>query len=299
MARWTAVVGMSVALLGAACSSDDGEGGGDTPDAGETAGEYVSLVTAPWTMAQGSEGYICARVTVPEEIWIREFRPVAPLGTHHTALSIDTSNGADGVFPCEASTIGPQLLFGSGVGTTAFAMPEGVAFKVAAGERLLLNLHLYNVSDSEIVGESGIEVRLASADEVTYQAETIYAGQFQLSIPPGESTSTGTCTLNADSTIFGTFPHMHQLGVHMRGIGLPAAGGEVVVHDHPYDFELQLNYDVAPMVELKQGDKVRVECSYDNDTGRTVGFGDSSDDEMCILGLYRYPAAGGSPICFN
>jgi hypothetical protein len=279
-----------------ACSSPDDPAGG-SPDGGSD-GAYVPLLTAPWTMAEGTEGYWCARVTVPEDMWITAFRPIAPLGTHHTALSIDTKNEPDGVFPCEASTIGLKILFGSGVGTAPFELPGGVAYKLSKGERLLLNLHLYNIGEGELVGTSGVEVMLAAPHEVVHEAETLYAGTFDVTIPPGEVTLSGACTLNADSTIFGVFPHMHQLGVHMKGIAAPAGGAEIVLHDQAYDFESQLNHHV-PLVELREGDQVRVECTYHNDTGQTVGFGDSSDKEMCFLGLYRYPIGGGIPFCFN
>ena len=35
-----------------------------------------------------------------------------------------------------------------------------------------------------------------------------------------------------------------------------------------------------------------VECTYVNQTGQTVRWGESSDDEMCFGGFYRYPAIG-------
>jgi hypothetical protein len=50
---------------------------------------------------------------------------------------------------------------------------------------------------------------------------------------------------------------------------------------------------------MAAGDRVRVECTHQNTTGSTVRFGDSSLQEMCFAGLYRYPAAGGYFICTN
>jgi hypothetical protein len=52
-------------------------------------------------------------------------------------------------------------------------------------------------------------------------------------------------------------------------------------------------YAIEP-VELKRGDPVRVHCSYDNDTGAIVTWGESSLEEMCFAGVYRYPAFGGT-----
>jgi hypothetical protein len=38
-------------------------------------------------------------------------------------------------------------------------------------------------------------------------------------------------------------------------------------------------------------------CTYDNTTGQTVRFGESSDDEMCFTDLFYYPAQGANFVC--
>jgi hypothetical protein len=108
--------------------------------------------------------------------------------------------------------------------------------------------------------------------------------------------------MTEDTTIFGVFPHMHKLGTHIRGV-LHASEAEddegQLLIDSAYSFEEQLNYGVAPMIDAPTGSVVRADCSYDNPGPGTIGFGDSSDDEMCVLGVYRYPANGGVSICFE
>ena len=37
------------------------------------------------------------------------------------------------------------------------------------------------------------------------------------------------------------------------------------------------------------GDKIKTECTYNNDTGAPITYGESSDTEMCYSLLYRYP----------
>ncbi len=51
------------------------------------------------------------------------------------------------------------------------------------------------------------------------------------------------------------------------------------------------------MVSLKAGERVEVECSYENPGAEPVPFGDSSLDEMCFAGLYRYPRGEGGMVC--
>jgi hypothetical protein len=280
-------------------AADAGEGDDDDDSDVDAGGDdFTSLVSADWTMAPGTEGYWCARVTVPVDTYIQEFRPIAPLGTHHTALSIDDSGGPDETFECSAGTIGFNILFGSGVGTTPFAMPEDIAFKIPAGSQVLLNLHLYNVSNADLTGTSGVEVRTVAPVDEAHQAEVVYVSNFSLSVPPGDSVQDAECTMTDDTTVFGVFPHMHRLGSNMRGVASTGAG-EVVLHDRAYTFEEQLNYRTDDLVPLAAGDVITAQCSFSNDTGETVGFGDSSDKEMCVLGVYRYPASGGNSLCFD
>ena len=258
---------------------------------------YTPLVVGDWQMAAGNEGYYCVRATTQEDIYIKSFKPIAPAGTHHTALSFAGTPGSDGTYPCKASDAGFKLIFGSGLGTEEYTLPEGVAFKIPAGEQVVLNLHLYNVTDAPITGTSGIEIERIAPEDVVHEAEAIYAIDFNVSVPPGSSTTTGKCEIDADSTIFGVFPHMHRLGSHMRGVAVHGEQ-ETVLHDASYQFETQLNYPVTPFA-MSRGDTFRYECGYTNTTGQTVRFGDSSDDEMCVMGIYRYPATGNVSLCLD
>lgn len=276
-----------LALVLAGC----GGGGDAAPDA--LSSDYQPLTLGDWTMPAGDEGYWCVRATAPADMYISAFRPIAPLGTHHTALALAGDVADDGAYPCSASDAGFKLLFGSGVGTDAFELPEGVAFKLPAGQQVVLNLHLFNTGTAPISGSSGVEVKLIPEAEVVYEAETIYAMDFGLTVPTGTSTYVQSCTMDADVTIFGVFPHMHTLGTRMK-----ATTGDVMLHDQPYSFEEQLNYRLDAPVEVAEGAQVQVECSFDN-PGAPVSFGDSTNAEMCVLGLYRYPATGSVSLCLD
>lgn len=90
---------------------------------------------------------------------------------------------------------------------------------------------------------------------------------------------------------------MHQLGVYMKVVAKRASGGDVTLFDDEYSFEEQIIHRIDP-VEMAAGDTVDVECTYENDTGTTVTFGDSSFSEMCFAGLLHYPPRNaGSFVC--
>lgn len=257
------------------------------------------LMEADWELAPGTEGYRCMTLTLPEDVYIVAFAPQSPFGTHHATFGVSaTANGPDQVVACGVGSVGERRLQGSGAGSEPSELPPGVAMVLHRGEQVMMNLHLFNVSEERLRGRSGMWVKTASAGEVEFEAETVLAGPLSLEIPVGRSTQTGGCTLRSDATLYAAAPHMHQTGVHLRAT-VTTAGGEVEVFDGDYDFNHQLYHDIDD-VALHAGDHVTVECTYENDRDRALHWGDSSLDEMCFLSLSLYPAIGyGQLPCMN
>lgn len=260
------------------------------PDAAQPDDEaWTLLMEESWTLPAGGEvAQWCADMVVNEDIFISAIRPVHPTGTHHTTLSITEQQT-----PCSSAAVFQNgIIYAAGVGTEALRMPEGVAIKLPAGYVLHLGLHLYNVSDQELAGVTGIEVIRVDPEDVVHEAELLLAGPTSLMIPPGRHTITGTCNVVEDQTVFALFPHMHQLGVHLKTT-LTLGGVDMVLHDGEYDFEEQLQLPLDPL-DLVVGDTITTACTFDNMTDRTVTFGESSDTEMCFSVLFRYPATGNT-----
>ena len=261
--------------------------------------DWRTLVDGSWELAGGEEGYRCARLTATQDLYIKEFQPIAPVGTHHTLLSLNEEpTGPDGIEECGPNDNGHVTLLGSGVGEdySSGPLPEGVAYKIPKGSQVNLNLHLFNLQDGALKGLSGVQIRTTTADKVKEFAQVTLAGPVQLSIPMGESVSKGTCTLMNDATIFAVSPHMHQLGTHLKAVAKPTKGEAITLFDGAYDFNEQRQYP-AEMLKLSAGDTIDVECTYMNTTDQTVMFGNSSLEEMCFIGLYRFPLAEGNLVC--
>lgn len=287
---------MAVAALAAGCSASNErtEGTGGAADAGDG---WTELVGSDWTLAPGAEKYQCTQITVAQDTWVSAFRGIAPPGTHHTFLTSDSS-ATDGTFPCDGGTMGLALVAATAVGTPDFALPEGVAIKLSAGQKLLLNIHLLDASASPMSGHSGVAVRTVGATPVLHEAEAVLAGKTAgLTVPPGMSTQSGHCTMAADVTLFAVFPHMHKLGTHMTVTAAPANGMPTTLSDRPYAFGNQFIYPLSPTAALRSGDVVTVDCSYDNPGPQTVVFGQSTRDEMCFAALFRYPRVAHGVLC--
>ena len=263
---------------------------GASADAGtQTPEDWSLLMEESWTLPPSGEvPQWCADLPLTEDVYVAAIRPIHPPGTHHTTLSITQS----GTGCSTASVLQNGILYAAGVGSEALRMPPGVALKLPAGQVLRLGLHLYNVTDQPLSGVSGIEILRVDPADVEHEAELMLAGPLQLSIDPGRQVVTHSCLVNTAQTVFAIFPHMHQLGVHMKTTAL-AGGRSHVLHDAPYAFEEQYQIPVSPLA-LSPGDRITTECTYENTTDRVVGFGESSTTEMCFSILYRYPATGNS-----
>ncbi len=265
----------------------------NAPDADPNDAGFTQLITGTWTRPAGSEGYRCNRVTITEDIYITAFRTLDPIGSHHAVVSTsDTPTGADGEYDCDAGALEASMLYASGVGTDDLAFPPGVAVRVKAGQQLHLNLHTFNASEGPISGTSGVLVKTVPASEVQQEAEVVFGGTSALYIPADNQMRTfnSSCDFTADATVMTLWPHMHQIGRHMKVVHRTGAG-ETTLLDEPFDFNEQTNYPIAATL-VKAGESLDTTCTYLNDTGAVVTFGDSSKSEMCFVGIYRYPATG-------
>ena len=305
MYRFIHVAGMLAAVFLAACSSDGSQS--DTQPAA-AAPQFQELLAYDWSIAPGEETYYCIFHTVTEDTWLNEYRPLAPLGTHHVTVGYVDTPRADGVvlygqeiqpgMLCNGVSLGDRLAFGGLVGTGGYKFPDGVAVKLSAGQQLLLSVHVANPSAQSQSGRSGIEVVAADPADVTDLAEMIFVNNVSINVTPGASTQTGTCTLEADSTLLTLIHHMHETGVHMKTRALSAGADPVVLLDADYDFNEQSIVPIEPRLALAAGDKLEVTCDYQNPGTNTLTFGESTyDSEMCISALYRYPASAASFNC--
>jgi len=77
------------------------------------------------------------------------------------------------------------------------------------------------------------------------------------------------------------FPHMHRLGASMRfEVGPQGSMREVFKRD-PFDFDNQRidNLDVS----IAAGDISRVTCTFNNTKDQVIGYGESTNNEMCYF----------------
>jgi hypothetical protein len=294
-------LGAPVGDAGPSADLGPGHRDGAAGDGGGTCGaaRRFTLAAADWTLAPFREDYLCVVVEVAETTFVHEIHPTIPEGTHHTTVTLVPASTPVGTMRCSGLSAGPRMIYGSGVGTGPLTFPDGVAVRLPAGQKVMLNLHLFNTGEAPLSGRSGIDVVTMCAEDVREEAEMSLAGKdLGLRVAARSvSTQSGRCTMTRDATLFALMPHMHQTGSHMRVELARAAGGpRETVFDEPYDFDMQYYRTFAPALSLRAGDRLHVTCTYDN-PGEEMGFGESTEDEMCYAGIYVYPAGALGTTC--
>jgi hypothetical protein len=294
---------LGIAVLPVACGNDAGSRTGKqkpaahssskpVPDAGQVEETYTRIIEGTWTLAPGTENpNFCVKKPLTEDVYVHAIRPVHPLGTHHTLLTVGDENDQ-----CTTAVIA-GFIYAAGVGSEGITLPPGVALKLPAGKVLNLGLHIYNTGSTELTGTSAMEVVTMDPKDVVYESDSLLAGPVSFKLPAHEQTTvTGDCTVSAEQQVYALFPHMHQLGTHIKTTAT-VGGVPIVLHDDDYHFNEQFQIPMDPVLTLLPGDSINTECTYDNTTDKDSAFGESSDTEMCFSVLFRYPKQPKS-VCF-
>jgi len=236
---------------------------------------------------------------------------------HHWLMYQTRGSEADGTVSSGiGSHIGGnvQLLAGWALGGSDITLPDGIAAVMPPpGGKIMLEWHYYNQTMTPQDDNSGVEICVIPASKVepkntaslTWVGNENLGGSSLLGVagiagmPPNKETKVqDTCTpkfagvpAGEPVRIFSFTPHMHKLGRHMRTWIARKDGKVEKVHDAEFQFDSQISYQKSPMHELWPGDKLVNECTFFNDTTAAVGFGPSSNQEMCYQFTYAYPAS--------
>jgi peroxiredoxin len=180
-------------------------------------------------------------------------------------------------------------------------LPEGMAKRVPAGARLVIQIHYTATGAAQ---EDQCSIGLVFADPKTVRKEVVtdmvVNGRFE--IPPGDPNFKVEAerVLEQDEEVFTLMPH-----THVRGSGFkyeatyPDGKKEVLLNVPHYDFSWQNTYVLAEPKLLPKGTTLRGEAFYNNSTSnlanpdptQTVRWGEQTWEEM-MIGYYDRTLAG-------
>lgn len=304
------------ALLGlAACGSSSESEGPQAPDAGPTMlnGEKYTATWGPVMVPPGTENTQCAVMTLDNEgpIKVHQMRNVLSNASHHLIVYRDDASAP------QATPQDCQPFAGTLTATTAtspimitqrheevLTLPDGVAYSFGAHQKIRLEMHFLNATDKPQMITATAEFHAAYPEQVRHEADFLFIGTPDIEIGPASSpTISGYFTPPASlagSKFFAITGHTHQLGTSVEVATAPARGGALtsIYAPKPFSWSEPETKMQEPAFEVPAGGGFDFKCSYRNPTGRTVKFGESTEDEMCFFWAYYYPSKG-SRVCVH
>jgi len=266
------------------------------------AGTGIQIQTKPFPVMPGQELFKCYHTQIPmdTELDVAEFESVMSVGSHHfilyrtdgdtAPLDTVTDGGCSGNFS-------NAWVYSSGQPHYGFKNPPGVAMVLNAKQRVGFDMHYLNTTSAPINAQVTLNMMFATG---TFQkAAPLISFNTGILIPPnGTQTVSGDCTPGAGANFYLASTHTHKRGVLSTINRVLANGtmGEELVHSTDWEKPDFKEWQAAPFLTFKAGEKFHYSCSYQNDRNSVVTVGNSAElNEMCMAVTYFFPAsAGGS-----
>jgi hypothetical protein len=240
--------------------------------------------------AEGSMPYQLVEIdpNFTHDVWVRgsQVRPGNTAVVHHVVVLVLPP----GVEKIDAA--GGDFLAAYAPGMPARLMPEGVAKRVPAGSKIVLQLH-YTPRGTKQVDRSRVGLLFADPAKVHKQLMSGMALNLRLQIPPEtrDYVSRADFRFSQPSLLLSLFPHMHLRGKSMRFVAEYPDGQSEVILDVPrYEFDWQNLYVLDRPRPMPEGTILHTEARFDNsddnpnnpDPRRAVTFGEQTWDEMHV-----------------
>lgn len=318
---------LPVALLFVLCNACGGsdastEGSGGSAGSGGVGGEAgsggssipadgrFSVKWGPLEVPAATEATQCVmkRLGNTEAVSIHEIHNVLGATSHHFIVyRVDDAVERPDPYPCNpfTDTLNDPPLIITQRADDRLTLPEGVAYTVEPNQMLRLELHYINVSGAPEMAEATSSFIPMPADEVEHEADIMFLGDTNISIPAMSEATLGPSFLRVPSRFdgvnyFAITGHEHQWGtnVYVEVADSAAATGTPV-----YDLPLFLWDEPATVVHeppftVPNGGGFKLTCEWNNQSESPVFFGTSVDDEMCFFWAYYFPSRGPL-VCAN
>lgn len=298
--------------------------------------DYDLKIPQAYTPVESPDEYRCFVVDWPAATtkYVTGFgvTPGNPLIVHHVIAFVATPDLLATAEKLDADDAGPgyRCFGGPGIqkapwiaawapGVRGSDMPEGTGIKIPQGSKVIVQIH-YNLANAtatadqtavefkvdDAVQKEAVLLRFANPSWVQSRTMNIPAGAkdtthaFAADVGPAlTALSGGALTPGEPFTVYSASLHMHTRGTKAT-IGVTRASGQTdcALGIDDWNFHWQGNYALqAPMV-VNPGDKLSLECHFDNSGARQplveghpipvkdANWGETTEDEMCLGVLY-------------
>jgi len=186
-------------------------------------------------------------------------------------------------------------------GATPMILPEGMAKRVPAGSRLLIQIH-YTVTGKVEQDQTSVALVFADASSVKQEAMTDMAFNHRFTIPANtdDYKIEAVKKFEQDTLLLTLMPHTHLRGKAFKyELTYPNGDKEVLLDVPRYDFNWQLTYVLAKPKLLPKGTELRCVALYNNsksnfsnpNPNQQVSWGEQTWEEMMIGYFDAVPAS--------
>ncbi len=231
-----------------------------------------------------------------------------------TVVALDAATGGHG-YTCfggpgvaygnNPAHLNVQFVTGWAPGSPPVSFPGGTGIRLSTGSRLVMQVHYNQVNGRGLSDRTRVEL-FYNPTPVLRQAYMIPVVQQDFTLNPGDPHAVASVDFNLRSlglpisvTVYGSFPHMHVLGQDIRvDVQHPDGTSDCLIHVPAWNFHWQQFYFYDEPYRVTPDDIVHLSCHYDNSAAnqpvvdgvqqapRTVHWGESTSDEMCLNFVY-------------
>ncbi|MCY1021273.1 hypothetical protein [Pyxidicoccus sp. MSG2] len=243
--------------------------------------------------------HVIAYLATPSEVKGYEARDAASPGPGYTCFG-----GPGGPDATRATWLG-----GWAPGSLGQDFPAGTGLRIEPGSKVVLQVHYNDHGQPAAADRSAVAFKVDdTVNKVAYvqpwSNPSWVNGTTPMRIPAGNAdtkhlwsmeltpflgfTTGGVLQNNVPVTIHSAALHMHTRGTHARAeIQRQSGARECLLEIPHWDFHWQGTYALQKPVQLWNGDKLNVECHWDNSAPGATDreWGEGTDDEMC-LGIF-------------
>jgi hypothetical protein len=255
----------------------------------------VSLTMNTFPVAPGGELYKCQDFANPfhgQPVDIVRYDLAMSRGSHHMLLFY-SQGGTDGpVIDCPMGglQIGPYT-FGAQSPTVSAPYPDGIGAAIPSDMGFTVNAHYVNTGATPLQASVKVTMYVGAPGKVTQHAGVLQFVLTSISIPPtGQPFDvSGSCPLTQDLNILWADSHMHQRATHF----IATSGATKLFETTSWSDPPSQTF--SPPLALSATATVDWSCTYVNDTGSTLTFGESAlSNAMCNFGASFYPVSDPS-----
>lgn len=260
-------------------------------------------------IAPGEETTLCYYFRTPntEAMAINHFVSNMTPGSHHMIMyrtsepkMPDGTVSADNCGTSVSGTDFPQWIYAASQPTADLPFPtddgagKPLAIDLAPGTPMFFQMHYLNASDDPLTVNVTLNAEALDAGVAYTKTAAYITYNGSISIPNGSvgHVESSACESNANAKFWMMSTHAHKQAVKTRVLN---AGTEMYM-DTDWEHPAPRMFMEPSSFFTFSGD-LTYECTYDNNTGRTISDGDSAvTDEMCMAVGYYFKTAGSDAV---